>query len=96
VEQEDIIPDQDIDLRYMQTNEFYRIARDFLQYEKNKEETYSQKKKNCLLFYSLNLPENLNNYFIRLEEAPLYFTFETKSLIYLEEFIRFNFPQKTY
>lgn len=96
VEQENIIPDQDIDLRYIQTNEFYRIARDFFQFEKNKEETYSQKKKNCLRFYSFNLPEQLNSYFIPYEDAPLFLTFETKFMMYIEEFIRFNFPQKAY
>ena len=96
MEEEKSIQDIDLDVRYIQSNEFYRIAKELFQFDRNKEETYSQQKKNCLLFNSFNFPDNLNSYFIRFEDAHLYFSFETKLLIYLEEFIRLNFPQKSY
>jgi len=96
VEEEKLIEDLDLDARYIQTNEFYRVAKELFQFDRNKGENYNQKKKNCLEFYSFNLPVEFNNYFIRLEDAPLFFTFGTKFLLYLEEFLRFNFPQKVY
>lgn len=90
------IDNPDLEIRYIQTNEFYRIGKELFQFERNKEDTYSQKKKNCLNYYSLGVPDELNNYFIRLEDAAIFFSFESKFLLYIEEFIKFKSPQKAY
>lgn len=64
---------------------FNKIGRDYFQVELRREIDLLGSIKNSSRFYNLQLPQNLNELFIKLEEAPLYWVYETPLLAYLEE-----------
>jgi gas vesicle protein len=64
---------------------FNKVGRDYFHVELRREVDLLASIKNSSRFYNLQLPANLNEFFIRHEESALFWIFEIPLLSYLEE-----------
>lgn len=64
---------------------FNKVGRDYFQVELRRDPDLLTSIKNSSRFYNLQLPTNLNEFFIKHEESALYWIFEIPLLNYLEE-----------
>ncbi|MDP3832164.1 MAG: hypothetical protein Q8Q47_12920, partial [Ignavibacteriaceae bacterium] len=64
---------------------FNKVGRDYFHVELRRDPDLLTSIKNSSRFYNLQLPTNLNEFFIKHEESALYWIFEIPLLNYLEE-----------
>ncbi len=70
------------------TAKFRSLAKQYFQFDVLLETDYLKLIKESSQFYSFNLPEDINELFIKYEEAPLFWIYRSPVMNYLENFFK--------
>ncbi len=69
-------------------DKFRSFAREFFQFEAKSSIEYLTRIKESIKFFHLEVPVHLNEVFIRMEEAPLFWIYDSPIVQYLEDLLR--------
>ena len=70
---------------------FRNLAREFFQFEAKSSIEYLTSIKESVKFFNLDVPLQLNEVFIRFEEAPLFWIYDSPIVQYLEDILKIYF-----
>ena len=70
---------------------FRNLAREFFQFEAKSSIEYLTSIKESIKFFQLDVPPQLNEVFIRFEEAPLFWIYDSPIVQYLEDILKIYF-----
>lgn len=70
---------------------FRNLAREFFQFEAKSSIEYLTSIKESIKFFQLDVPPQLNEVFIRFEEAPLFWIYDSPIVQYLEDLLKIYF-----
>lgn len=73
------------------TGKFKQIAREFFQFEAKSSIEYLTSIKESVKFFNLDVPPQLNEVFVRYEEAPLFWIYDSPIVQYLEDILKIYF-----
>ncbi|MFA6978806.1 MAG: hypothetical protein WC209_05730 [Ignavibacteriaceae bacterium] len=73
------------------TGKFKQIAREFFQFEAKSSIEYLTSIKESVKFFNLDVPSQLNEVFVRYEEAPLFWIYDSPIVQYLEDILKIYF-----
>lgn len=70
------------------TGKFRQIAKEFFQFEAKSSIDYLTNIKESVKFFNLDVPPQLNEVFVRYEDAPLYWIYDSPIVQYLEDILK--------
>lgn len=73
------------------TGKFRNIAREYFQFEAKSSIEYLTSIKESVKFFNLDVPPQLNEVFVRFEEAPLFWIYDSPIVQYLEDLLKMYF-----
>ena len=76
------------DLLEVSNEKFKSFAKEFFQFEAKSSIEYLTRIKESTKFFHLEVPAHLNEVFIRIEEAPLFWIYDSPLVQYLEDLLR--------
>jgi hypothetical protein len=92
MEQEHILVDstefEDSSLAVLQNSKFKNLSKEFFQFDSSKESDILKSIKDYSKFFSFRLPYDINDFFIQLEEAPLYWVIRSPVTAHIENIFK--------
>lgn len=75
------------------TGKFRNIAREYFQFEAKSSIEYLTSIKESVKFFNLDVPPQLNEVFVRFEEAPLFWIYDSPIVQYFEDVLKIYFSK---